>query len=221
MAKTSAPSAAKASLNTTPSAPAAMSRASLLRRSSSGRWRRSSPSRARRSKATRQVCEPPTLVRSAPKSLCPSERDRFAVDQGALGGQVANGLRDPRQPVGEIRAMTGPQPDALALPPGEDSASVVLDLVQPVGSGGRATRIGWRGRTKPAGGVRQERPERYATACRRIYGSPLDCAVSTSGLEVETRPRAAVHVERHRAMHVHDLPFAVFLAKTVRGAEPQ
>ena len=42
-----------------------------------------------------------------------------------------------------------------------------------------------------------------------------------SGLKAETGFRATVHVERHRAVRVHDLPFAVFLAKTVRCAEPE
>jgi hypothetical protein len=35
-----------------------------------------------------------------------AQRDRLAVDQRVLGGQLANCLGDPRQPVGEIRAVT-------------------------------------------------------------------------------------------------------------------
>jgi hypothetical protein len=53
--------------------------------------------------------------RSEVASPIGKEHDRLAVDQCALGGQLARRFRDPRQPVGEIRAVAGPQRDALAL----------------------------------------------------------------------------------------------------------
>jgi hypothetical protein len=62
-----------------------------------------------------------------------TEHDRLAVDQRVLGGQIADRLRDPRQPVGEIRAVAGPQRDAGSRLAGEQPVAVVFDLVQPGG----------------------------------------------------------------------------------------
>jgi hypothetical protein len=61
-----------------------------------------------------------------------------SVDQGVLGRQAADRLRDVRQPVGEIRAAAGPQRDALAPVSADDPVSVVLDLMQPIGARRRA-----------------------------------------------------------------------------------
>jgi hypothetical protein len=40
---------------------------------------------------------------------------------------------------------------------GKDAEAVVLDLVQPAGSGGRAASVGSHGRRKPAGGFLRQR----------------------------------------------------------------
>jgi hypothetical protein len=96
-------------------------------------------SRIKRSKAMRQARAPSALVHRAAKSECSinPERDRLAVDHGVLGGQLADRLRDPRKPVGEIRPVAGPQRDPLALLSAKEPVAVVLDLVQPTGSDGR------------------------------------------------------------------------------------
>jgi hypothetical protein len=71
------------------------------------------------------------------------EHDRLAVDQRPIHIETANRLGDRRKPVGEVRAAAAPDLDALALLAGEDAETVMLDLVQPARSGGRA--IGERG----------------------------------------------------------------------------
>jgi hypothetical protein len=66
-----------------------------------------------------------------------AKRDRLAVDQGAVGSQTADRLRDLRQPVGEIRAVAGPKGHSALLLAGEDTVAVVLDFVQAVRASGR------------------------------------------------------------------------------------
>ena len=48
------------------------------------------------------------------------ERHRLAVDEGAVAGEAANRRGDSRESVGEVRAATALDLDALALLPGED-----------------------------------------------------------------------------------------------------
>ena len=72
-----------------------------------------------------------------------AKRHRFAVDQGALGRQLADRLRDLRKPVGEIRASAAPHFDALALLSGGDAVAVVFHLMQPARPGGRGGDDGW------------------------------------------------------------------------------
>jgi hypothetical protein len=66
-----------------------------------------------------------------------AERDRLAIDQGAVGRQTADRLRDLRQPVGEIRTLAGPKGHSASVLAGEDTVAVVLDLVQPARAGRR------------------------------------------------------------------------------------
>src|SRR5208337_1543238 len=61
-----------------------------------------------------------------------AEHDRLAVEQGVLHGQAPHRLGDPRQPVGETRAVTAPQRDSLALLPGDDPIAVMFHLIPPV-----------------------------------------------------------------------------------------
>jgi hypothetical protein len=62
----------------------------------------------------------------------------FAVDQCPVHIETASRLGDRRETVSEVRAATAPNLDAFALLQGEDAEAVLLDLVQPPGSGGRA-----------------------------------------------------------------------------------
>jgi hypothetical protein len=66
------------------------------------------------------------------------EDDRLAVDQRLVRREAANRLRYPRGAIREVGAASAPDLDALALLQGEDAETVVLDLVPPAGSGGRA-----------------------------------------------------------------------------------
>ena len=74
-----------------------------------------------------------------------AKRYRLAVDQGAVGCQTADRLRDLRQSVGEIRAVAAPKGYSASVLAGDDPIAVVLDLVQPVRAGGPRVTIGlWR-----------------------------------------------------------------------------
>ena len=66
------------------------------------------------------------------------ERDRLAVDQRPTHRQTANRLGDRREPIGEVRAAAAPDLRALAQLADEDAEAIMLDFVQPTGSGGRA-----------------------------------------------------------------------------------
>ena len=66
------------------------------------------------------------------------DHDRFAVDQRPVRLEAANRVGDRREPIGEIRAAATPDLRALAQFADKDSEAVMLDLVQPAGSGGRA-----------------------------------------------------------------------------------
>ena len=133
-----APTSGSASLNKIPS-PLATSRISVSRRFSNGRRRRSSP-RRKRSNATSVAWAPPRLVRERDE-VAPSvvpQHDRFAVDHRLVRGEAANRLGDRREAIGEVRAAAAPDLGALAVFAREDAETVVLDFVQPAGSGGRA-----------------------------------------------------------------------------------
>jgi hypothetical protein len=74
------------------------------------------------------------------------ERDRLAVDQRPTHRQTANRLGDRREPIGEVRAAAAPDLRALAQLADEDSEAIMLDFVQPTGSGRRAInerRFAW------------------------------------------------------------------------------
>jgi hypothetical protein len=58
-----------------------------------------------------------------------TNRDRLAVDERAFGSQAADRLCDLRQPVGEIRAVAGPQGYAASVVAGDDPVPAVLDLM--------------------------------------------------------------------------------------------
>jgi len=51
--------------------------------------------------------------------------------------EAANRFGDCREPIGEVRAASAPDLDALDLLAGEDAKTVMLDLMQPSGSDGR------------------------------------------------------------------------------------
>jgi hypothetical protein len=65
------------------------------------------------------------------------EHDRLAVDQRPVDIEAANRLGDRREPIRKVRAAAAPDHRALAELAGEDAEAVMLDLVQPTGTGGR------------------------------------------------------------------------------------
>jgi hypothetical protein len=81
-----------------------------------------------------------------PRSLRGAKCHRTRQD-----GRIGEYRACPRPAVGVL--VSPPNLDALALLPGEDAEAVVLDLLQPVGSGGRRARVrtgGLSGAPRPA-----------------------------------------------------------------------
>ena len=87
-----------------------------------------------------EASAPLRLVMSAWKSLRPSSISTTASPSiSALPHrQTANRLGDRREPIGEVRAASAPDLRALAQLADKNSETVMLDFVQPTGSGGRA-----------------------------------------------------------------------------------
>jgi len=103
----------------------------------------------------------PALTDGGPERSAPWVAEKIRLRRGRLSalstGEAANRLGDGREPIGEVCAAAAPDSDAFALLAGEDAEAVVLDFVQPAGSGGRSTSVGSHGRTKPTGGIRVQR----------------------------------------------------------------
>jgi hypothetical protein len=96
-----------------------------------------------------------------------AQHHRLAVDERPVHIETANHLGDRRESSGEVRAAAAPDVSALAQLAGKDPEAVVLHLVQPTGSGGRA--MSERGLTRPDEADWQiSSPAR----CRGAPGSP-------------------------------------------------
>jgi hypothetical protein len=61
----------------------------------------------------------------------------LAVDQRLVRREAANRVGDACEATREVGGAAAPDLDPLALLQGEDAEAVMLDLVQPAGSGGR------------------------------------------------------------------------------------
>ena len=90
-----------------------------------------------------------------------SERNGFAIDQRALDGQGSRRFRDPRQPIGEVGPMSGPQGGAGVLAR-DQPVAVVLDLVNPL-SPFRRNWVLPRRQGAPSAINRQPRPSTQST----------------------------------------------------------
>jgi hypothetical protein len=60
-----------------------------------------------------------------------------------VDAQALDRLDDLREAVGEVIAIAGEEPDTALIPAGDDSESVVLDLVNPAGTGRRLLGRAW------------------------------------------------------------------------------
>ncbi|HEY1863156.1 MAG TPA: hypothetical protein VGG77_05570 [Roseiarcus sp.] len=61
------------------------------------------------------------------------QHDRLAVDQRPVHIEGADRLDDHREPIGEVR--TAPRPERARPASSEDAEAVVIDFVQPAGTG--------------------------------------------------------------------------------------
>ena len=106
-ANTTAPSASIASLNTTPStsrtSPESLSRRSSMAQTHVLAVEAEEIEGYEAGLRARLGAQRPEVAPSVG-----TEHDRLAIDQRAVGGHLADRLRDPWQPVGEIRAVSGP-----------------------------------------------------------------------------------------------------------------
>ena len=55
----------------------------------------------------------------------------FAVDEAGARAQTGQCLDDQWEAIGQVIARTAVQPHAIAILPGDDAESVVLDFMQP------------------------------------------------------------------------------------------
>ncbi len=81
---------------------------------------------------------------------------------------MVHGLGHQRVPGGPVVALAGDEPDAHGVPPGHEPEAVVLDLVNPVGAGGRLV----------AGDGRQDSMKRARSAARRLRKRSIDMALN-------------------------------------------
>jgi hypothetical protein len=113
-----------------------MSRTSASRRFSSGRWRRSE-----RQKVEGHECgHLPAALGQERAEVALSvvlEHDRLTLDHRLVRREAANRVGDPRKAVGKVGGASAPNLDVCALLQGDDAEAVVLNFVQPAGSGGR------------------------------------------------------------------------------------
>jgi hypothetical protein len=63
--------------------------------------------------------------------------DGLAVDQAGARRQRHDGRHDERESRGEIVAVAGVEPHAAGVAPRQDAEAVMLDFVEPVGTGRR------------------------------------------------------------------------------------
>ena len=81
---------------------------------------------------------------------------------------MVHGLGHQRVPGGPVVALAGDEPDAHGVPPGHEPEAVALDLVGPVGAGGRL--VGWGRQT---GFMKRAR-----SAARRLRKRSIDMALN-------------------------------------------
>jgi len=72
--------------------------------------------------------------------------DSFAVDDAGTRAQTAQRLDDQREATGEVIARTAIEPHLRAVLAGDDSESVVLNLMQPLAAGRQLVGFGWEAR---------------------------------------------------------------------------
>jgi hypothetical protein len=79
------------------------------------------------------------------------EDNGFAVDQGVVDGQGADGLGDSQKGVAIIRCISGPENDSASVLAGQESVAVVLYFVDPLRPRSRGCRKQRAGRANETG----------------------------------------------------------------------
>jgi hypothetical protein len=133
---TTAPSAASASLNTIPLAPATSQRERLAPRLDGPLAHVVAVETQKVKGDQRGFC--PALSGHERVEVAPpvgSQRHSLAVDQRLGAVEGGNRLGDLCKAIREVGAASAPDLDAFALPEGEDAKAVVFDLMQPAGAG--------------------------------------------------------------------------------------
>jgi enoyl-CoA hydratase len=110
--------------------------AKVALRTASGSRRRSSPSSSSRSKPYARVMAPVADAIEARDAVL-AARDRLAVDDAGSRAQLRQRPDDQREAIGQVVARPAVEPHPLAILAGDDPKPIVLDFVQPQGSGRR------------------------------------------------------------------------------------
>src|SRR6516225_9574457 len=138
--KTSGPScSSRCSLKRRSGAERASKLASVALRTASGSRRRSSPSSLDQVEGVEEDARVMVSIADAVEARDPvlSARHRLAVDDAGARAQLGECLDDERETVGQVVARPAVELHPRALPAGDHTEAVVLDLVQPLLAGGR------------------------------------------------------------------------------------
>src|SRR5262249_53246144 len=75
----------------------------------------------------------------------------FAVDDARARAQPGERINDQREATGKVIAGPAVEPHPLTILAGDDSESIVLDLVQPLTAGRQFIGFGWKARRDEPG----------------------------------------------------------------------
>src|SRR5262249_44929037 len=77
--------------------------------------------------------------------------DSFVVDNAGARAQPVERINDQWKAAGWVIAEPAVEPLPLTILAGDDSESIVLDLMQPLAAGGQLIGFGWKARRDEAG----------------------------------------------------------------------
>jgi hypothetical protein len=86
------------------------------------------------------VVMPPGTEQIKDREAIGVDHDRFAVDEAGPHWQAFDGFDNPGETISEVGAIAGVKPHVLGVAARQDVKAVVLDLMDPVGTGWRLFR---------------------------------------------------------------------------------
>src|SRR5215831_18423881 len=116
--------------------------------------------------------------------------DSFAVDNARARAQTSQRLDDQREAAGEVIAGPAVEPHPLTILAGDDSESIVLDLMQPLASGRQLVGFGREARRDEAG-RKSTRAGKHDVCINRQRWRRLEGPRGPASLAVRRRARYA------------------------------